>query len=242
MSDSHVELPVPVRDFPHWRVNVRPSEHAPNRIPTLKRCVELIEHNTVRFRGWDYPHWGEQLGDAQYGDNWIASWADFMSHKEYWRLFQSGQFIHLFAVREFTDEVWDRQLRQTLAAQLGGRKDKGFFDLVNTVHTVAEITEFATRMAQSEVLAPSLSLSIAIVGIRGFVVTTDWSRGFLRQRYIAKQDTISHTWHHTSEQLVADSVTPTVEVCKWIFERFGWLDISEEMLRRDVVEFKQGRV
>ena len=97
-------LPVPVLEGPHWRVNLRPSEYLPELIPTLSQCFEIIQQTKVHLRGWDYPHLSTRNTERASGSNWIASWTPFMNHNEYWRFYQSGQFLHLFSVREITEE------------------------------------------------------------------------------------------------------------------------------------------
>lgn len=247
MTAQGLQLPVAVTDHPHWRVNIRPPEYISNAIPTLRRCVELIEHNAVSFRGWDYPHWGIHHNDVAYGNTWIASWADFMGTKEYWRLYQSAQFIHLFAVREATEPEWDQKLRRDTQSHLSHIPDlhidsvPGFISLVNLFYTVAEITEFITRMAASEVYAGPISLSISLTGIQGFLLTTDWNRSW-HDRYAAGQDTIANDWVVQSDELLADPVGPTVDIIKWIVARFGWLDPSTEVIEKDVRRFRKGVV
>jgi len=51
-----IDLPVPVLQHPHWRVNFRPAVYEDNLIPTLAKCFEIIEKNRVSLRGWDFPH------------------------------------------------------------------------------------------------------------------------------------------------------------------------------------------
>ncbi len=49
-------LPVPVKDFPFWRVVYRPEAYVPELIPSLTECVKLVEKARVHLRGWDFPH------------------------------------------------------------------------------------------------------------------------------------------------------------------------------------------
>lgn len=245
MSKPLDNLPVSVTDHPYWRVNIRPSRYDRERIPTLDRCVHLVEHNTVRFRGWDYPHWAGRTDTVAYGNDWIASWTDFMGTIEYWRLYQSGQFVHLFAVREATESTWGEKLRRDAQVHLSRLPDgdlshvPGFISYVNLVYTIAEITEFATRMAQSEVYVGPFTVSISISGISGFLLTSDLSRVWVG-RFTATEDKIDNTWAFNSGNLIGDSVTPSVDIVKWFVARFGWLDPSTEVIERDIRNFKQG--
>src|SRR5438477_12026082 len=103
-------LPVPVLDHPHWRVNMRPLPFEPERIPSLSAGFELIQSTKLSLRGWDYPHLSHKPHQRGTGKSWIAAWSDFMNHVEYWRFYQSGQFLHLAAVRE-VEPQWRAQLR-----------------------------------------------------------------------------------------------------------------------------------
>ena len=105
-------LPVPVLERSHWRVNFRPGEYQPELIPTLSQCFEIMQQTKVRLRGWDYPHLSSRAAERATGLNWIASWALFMGHNEYWRFYQSGQFLHLFSVTEITHDGWSASLSQ----------------------------------------------------------------------------------------------------------------------------------
>src|ERR671931_2326189 len=102
MEFEQPKLPVPVLDFPHWRVNIRPVIYQEELIPSLAKCFETVEQTKVRLRGWDYPHLSTKNNQRCQGVNWAGSWSNFMGHNEYWRFYQSGQFIHLFSIREFT--------------------------------------------------------------------------------------------------------------------------------------------
>ena len=136
----------------------------------------------MQLRGWDYPHLDAQRA---FGDNWVASWCQFMGHLEYWRLYQSSQFVHLFSVREATEPGWREKLQTATASHLGHRKDvdwesvPGFVSVVNTVYCVTEIVEFTTRLAQAGVYRGEVDLSVSIEGIQGFVLTTEWNRAWM---------------------------------------------------------------
>jgi hypothetical protein len=111
-------LPVPVLDYPHWRVTIRPADYSPELIQTLRSCFDVVEKCKVSLRGWDYPHLSRRPNERGQGENWVASWSTFMGHVEYWRLYQSGQFLSLFAVREFSEKEFGEHLRQITLGHL----------------------------------------------------------------------------------------------------------------------------
>src|SRR5436309_4044427 len=106
------DIPVPVKDYPHWTVLFRPETYNPELIPSLTDCVRLVEKARVQLRGWDFPHLSNRDTDRSHGSNWTGSWASFEGQVEYWRLYQSGQFIHLAAVSEAVQQKWQEQLKR----------------------------------------------------------------------------------------------------------------------------------
>ena len=58
------DLPVPVKEYPFWRVVFRPEVYDPDLIPSLTECVKLVEKARVRLRGWDFPHLSNQASEC----------------------------------------------------------------------------------------------------------------------------------------------------------------------------------
>jgi hypothetical protein len=241
-------LPVPVLDAPHWRVNFRPEEYNPEMIPSLSQCLQIIEQARVRLRGWDYPHLSHRDTERGRGSNWIASWSDFMGQLEYWRLYQSGQFLHLFSVAEATRPGARKELEAQTKGHLGWGDLKdldwsaipGFISLINFLYTVTEIFEFAARLSETGLYQGSLNISIGLKGIKGFVLTTEFSRAWYNY-YAASEDVLSKTWQIDSKDLLAESAARSLDAVQWFFERFGWMSPPLETLRTDQVNFLKGR-
>src|SRR5688500_17704073 len=94
-----VELPVPVRSGPYWRIRLRPAEYKPDRL-SLPECESIVDARQVRLRGWYYPHVTHRAEAWERGEDFVANHVAFGGHIEYWRMYQSGQFVHLLGVRE----------------------------------------------------------------------------------------------------------------------------------------------
>ncbi|HUK55151.1 MAG TPA: hypothetical protein VLY20_00650 [Nitrospiria bacterium] len=232
---------------PHWRVNLRPEKYEPELIPSLKECFEQIEKAKVSLRGWDYPHLSNRQIERDQGLNWVASWSDFWGHKEYWRLYQSGQFIHLFTVREASEQEWRNKLEADTKKHLGRMKDidwskvPGFISIINFIYTVTEIFEFAARLSQKSIYHGTITITIELKGIRGFVLTMDAQR-FWHGYYATSENKLGRSWVGPSNELVANSAEISLEVVNWFFERFGWLDIRPDLLRSDQENFLKRRI
>lgn len=243
---ENINLPVSVLQFPHWRVTFRPSDYNEHLIPTLGHCFEVIEKNKLSLRGWDYPHLSRRDTERGQGNNWVASWSDFMNHYEYWRFYQSGQFIHLFGVREATEAEWRKKLESELSSHLSNRNSidwksvPGFISIINFIYSVTEIFEFAARLCQSQVYTGSIIITIELKGIKGFVLTAPWERAW-HNYYAASEDVLKNSNTYESDQLIATSKEAALKTIIWFFERFGWLNPSENIIAQDQEKLIKGR-
>jgi len=136
MSENKIDLPTPVLEHPHWRVNFRPAEYREDMISSLGKCFEIIEKTKLRLRGWDYPHLSGREAERGQGTNWVYSWSDFLGSYEYWRFYQSGQFLHLFSIREAIESEWREKLQREMQShrilsdgEIDWESVPGFFQL-----------------------------------------------------------------------------------------------------------------
>lgn len=241
---------VPVTAFPHWRVVYRPEVYDPDLIPSLSDCFRLVEKSRVQFRGWDFPHLARSSDSSHgvvRGSNWIGSWADFMGSMEYWQLFQSGQFAHFAALREATEIEWRDKLQRDAKSHLGSLKNidwsavPGYISFVNLIYTITEYFEFAARICQAGIYQGNLEIAIGSTGVKGFMLTTDWSR-MRRQQCVASEGKLNKTWSVSSESLVSDSLEHSLKAIVWLVECLGWMSPNEDAIRGDQQKLISGRL
>lgn len=244
---STIELPVPVKDIPHWRVNFRPNSYEPRRVSSLRECRSIVERHQVRMRGWYYPHISHQPGGSGAGSNWIGSWCGSgSSHTEYWRLYQSAQFVHLFCVSEAAESDWHQKLLRDTKNHLRHYRDldldnvPGFMSTVNILYTVSEIVEFMARLAAAGIYEGSVVLDLSLVNVKGFVLTTDWNRAW-HDYYAAAEQTIHRRQEIGIEELLASPVAITQEWTSWVYQCFGWLNPSLDVIKKDIEEYRAGK-
>lgn len=238
-------LPVPVTDGPHWRVNFRSDSYQKESIPTLADCARIVQQNVVRLRGWDYPHFSNRAEERARGENWISSWTDFMGHAEFWRFYQSGQFLHLFKILEATD-TWKKEFLAIARGQLswGGQESqwsnvKGVISIRNFLFTITEIFEFAARLSQSGVYKTHLDISIELKDINNFVLSADRDRVW-HSYYPATQDNLSFSKRFSVQHLISSSADESLRTTLWFFDRFGWS--GGTTLKDDQLGFLEGRL
>jgi hypothetical protein len=242
MSEQEFNVPVPVLKYPHWRVNIRPGSYEPNLIPTLKDCYDVIEQAKVRLRGWDYPHLSHRQNERAQGTNWVACWSDSQGQFEYWRFYQSAQFLHLFSVREATEPAWREQLGREARShfshltEIDWSQVPGCISFVNTLYRITEIFEFAARLAQRGVYEGLVSIRIDIKKIKGFVLMAGFDR-IWTDYYAASEEELGKTWQIASTDLISASAEHSLAATSWFLERFGWLEPSIDVLRKDQGKF-----
>jgi hypothetical protein len=155
-----------------------------------------------------------------------------MGHIEYWRFYQSGQFIHLFSVPEAANQDWRRKYEDVEAP--------GILSVKNFLFTVTEIFEFAARLAQKHVYAGKLRISIDINQIRGFVLVTDFDRIML-ERYETREETLGKKWEIETADLILDNPRIAIDAVIWFFERFGCRNPPRAVLESDQAALRSGR-
>lgn len=230
------KLPVPVLEHPHWRVNYRPSTYVAGKLPTLGECWELLQKTTVRFRGWAFPHIPPRDSERDYGDTWIAGWSHYRSHVEYWRFYQSPQFLYLGNLREVTDPAYSSELRNAMTLHADSASDlqsvRGFLSLTNSIYTITEFFEFAARLAQAGVYVDPITIDISIKGIAGFMLAADRNKVWSSD-YIARQPDLRYETTLAPAELVASAAEHAVRCAVWLFERFGWVKPNLDAIRTD---------
>jgi hypothetical protein len=230
------KLPVPVLEHPHWRVNFRPSVYIPNRLETLTDCIDVLQKTRVRLRGWDFPHVPSRENQLIFGDSWVAGWSDFMSHLEYWRFYQSSQFLYLGSVREVTEKEWAAKLRKAMRWHADDHVDienvPGFLSLTECIYNVTEYFEFAARLTQAQIYVDPVTITISVKGIAGFMLATDENRGWSSD-FVAHQDELHFAKSFAPADLISSAAEQALACTVWLFERFGWLKPNMDAIRND---------
>ncbi|HEY1269787.1 MAG TPA: hypothetical protein VGH16_21185 [Candidatus Binatia bacterium] len=246
MEPAIRELPVPVLALPHWRVNIRPTTYRENLIPSLSKCFEVVEQTKVRLRGWDYPHLSSRSTQRGQGANWIASWSNAFGHNEYWRFYQSGQFLHLFSVREHSETDFHAHLEKVSRThhylqEPNWPSVKGYISLLNFVYTVTEIFEFGARLSEKDIYQGDIEFRIDLRDIAGFLLTVEANRAW-HSCYQSSEDHLGNTWMIRSDVLIAESAKKSLDAIVWFFERFGWMNPPIEALRSDQEQLIKGLI
>lgn len=240
-NEGSLVIPVPVKDAPYWRVLIRPERFEQERIATLKECWALMESCRVSLRGWDYPHVDRE--NRANGKDWIASWCEFRGHREYWRLYQSGQFVHLFSFHEDTNrKEADERARQEIVNMPADFSPSGYLEVIGTLYTITEIFEFATRLAEKGIFGDSLLIEVKMIGTKDRVLFVWNLARAWHWFYKATEDTLDRMWKLKTQPLISNSAELARDAVVWFFERFEWMDVPRELLVDEQRRFLERRI
>ncbi len=215
-------FPDEIRAHGYTRLNIRPAGR-PLQL-TLETCRRQVEHSSVNFRGWDLPHISRnnnERGSIELSSEFVQGWCDWSYHKEMWRMFRRGQFLHLKALRE--------DLREGVPEEIQGRA----IAVGSLIYTITEMFEFTFRMFRGGLYEDGLLINITLGGTanRELWIEDPMRMGFsFPRRTIAESVTVERQL--TPSQLSTDSGEASRPAIREMFEPFGWTP-SEEQLRSD---------
>lgn len=226
----------------YWRIHFEPKTNS-IRLNELRMCREIVEKNSVQLRGWDYPHIPRRKGDdtaLSPGNNYWEGWLDWKgeNHKEFWRMYQSGQFIHYLALRE--DWISDFKIKN-----MWFRKDienKKGLSVTGTVYQITEIYQFLMGLIKDGLYKEGLNLSISLNNAKGRILFTNYDRvGFSFPRETSAEK-IEFKQEYSTEEVLKDSKDLGLKTIVYFFQRFAWDPPNIEVIKKDQESFLAGRL
>jgi len=220
----------------YWKVWLRPSRYVENRIESLSQCHEIIRDCKVLLRGWDYPHISSRHPPYN-GVDYIESFVDWDMYKEFWRLYQTGQFINFFDMKE----DWFGDYRGLAPSRWSDTPPGTVFGYINSLYTISEIYEFGARLAQKGIFGKDFILSIELSGTEGRkLVSLDRPRLF-HGEFTCRVNPLPFERRFSIEEFISKSSDHALNHSIWIFERFNLHDPPRDFLEREQREFLSGK-
>lgn len=200
----------------YWEVLIRPNKFVENLIESPSKCKEIIREVSVKLRGWIYPFNTIHEPPSTGGYDYIEQSKEWEFFLEYWRYYQSGQFIHFFGMLE----DWQDQAKTIGRMPLEPFKSLA---IISTLYTFTEIYEFASRLAVKGLLGNECTISITLHGTKDRqLVTLDFRRHFFLREYKSKLESIPHKISIPTADLIARSAELSLDHTIRVFERFNW--------------------
>lgn len=219
----------------YWHIVIRPEAFLKERITSLRECQQLVENNQVRHRGWYFPHIDRR--DLHLGLDYIELNTEFRSVKESWRFYQSGQLAFFTSL----SEDWIEDDMFMLNDYRRAIKPGSAFEVISALYQLAEVYEFAARLAQYGIYGHDFHLGINLVGVKDRQLFF-WpgSGRHLSVGYVCHINEAPRENSYTITDFIARSRDYTYSHFVWIMERFGF-EPSEAVFKRDLEKFFEGR-
>ncbi|PJZ59458.1 hypothetical protein [Leptospira adleri] len=231
---TEAEIISEIKSGPHCRMIVRPNEYQEQVIHQLSEIKELLENSIVRFRGWDFPHIDRE--NMTFGNNYLGSY-DKWRRSEMWRFYQSGQFIYLF---QFHEDFLDKEFATRIYYQHKNNpkfEEKGYVDFIMLLSTIAEIYELTYRLLSKNLLQRSCTIIFSMIDVSGRLLSTIDPGRSLLPKYQATETNLEFNKTYDIDDF-SDIETITIQCVKWFYERFGWHQPSEILLKNELLEIR----
>ena len=226
---NNEELIEEIKSQGYWRVEIRSAEYKPKRLTTRESMQELLSSAAVSLRGWPYPYY--EAGETSYNGQWLEGKIAWERIREYWRLYESGQWIHYakLATAGVTREELFRNMSPPPPEHAGYVYVRG-----GILFTLTEIFRFAVGLAQGGILDPITFLSVELHNTKDYMLVESFDR-FLPFRYVNEWDTpIAYEQSLPTNELSAIADQKALEFAIKVFSVFGW--IPAEAAVRNLVE------
>jgi len=147
-----------------------------------------------------------------------------------WRMYQSGQFVHLFGCRE----DWFEEAAVTLGLlKYQSIKSGSILSILLTLYRITEIYEFASRLAQTGLFNNNLYVSIELHGmLNRQLVFLETGRQLFRE-YRCSIKNISYERKISVDEIVSNTHELALNHTVYVFERFNWFSPPKDVLREE---------
>lgn len=214
----------------YWRSVIRPLRFEQERIGDIRRLYPLVAERAVRFKSWDYPFSGS-ADTLRVANDWVEQSLVWNHHRDYWRFYQSGQFVHYRALAEDWGVIADRWATQT------GGPPGALVPVYDTLYRFTEIFEFAARLAISEEYNAGSHLHVAVLvkNLNNRELYNDASvvgRRLLLSSKPAQAESYEHSLDLPVSELIAAPRSLALREAERLFRLFHWqpgLDLLQHM-------------
>lgn len=221
----------------YWKVEFYPSAYTEKAIGNLSECKSTVLTSSVELRGWDYPHVPVQNDDKQEiyskDSNRYESWIDWSIHKEVWRFYKSGKFIHLRGLFEHWYDDYEVFLAPNPLPNLA---PSTVVDVINVIYTVTEMYVYLYNLASHMQDISDFELRINLNNVEGNkLVVLDPARAGLHGNLTTHTTDINVTkiTLHKADLIDKEQMLKLArEAMQTVFENFEW-QASESLLEEE---------
>ena len=210
------ELLERIRSRGYWKAIVRPTTFNERRVKHRSDLLPILEKNSVEIKGWSFPHIGPVM-TLDEGPDWVGQELARDHILEFWRFYQSGQFIHYFAM----PEDWGARSKPWLQSPDG--ISGVMLDVGDVVVRFTEVFEFAARLAFAETWDEGIHIEVSVDNIENhFLQLSGLGSTEVTGIPQAEVPTMQYARDLSIEELAAGAGELSLEPTLRMFSAFGW--------------------
>lgn len=213
-----------IEEGAHWRVVVRPGGFSECLVPTLSELKTRILDSKVTLRGWDCPPI-EREDLSVCGSTCVEAGAHHGWVREYWRFYQSGQFMHLCSYEE---DLFGREGRfATMPLRALWAE--------TTLYRITELLVFSSRLALYETYSTGCHFLLRMTDTGDRELCLAEPRGRVAGHPKCQRPELENEWHWSEQQVLHEAAALAMQVVVWVFEQFNatpWMPALEEDQRK----------
>jgi len=204
-----------IRTRGYWCVVIRPDRYDAALFRDILRLPTFVAQHAVRLRGWEFPQTTLNPESRQIDGDRVSQESKWRRYLEYWRFYQSGQFVDY---RAFVED-WPSP------------GNKLYLELTETVVALTEIFEFAARIAVADEYGAGADMHINVTtqDLTGRTLVSANPERELHATYIATINELPLTYTLPRDQVIADARRLALKAAREVFSRFD-ADFPEEVL------------
>jgi len=171
-----------IKTYGYWEIRFQPINS--ERIEQLSECLTLVEAAQIRLN-WYFPfipRYGKDEESILPAADHYEVYSDYGSRKEYWRMYQSAQFILFKALPE------DWYAEDKHFASLASHYPVGAVLTLHTslIHPITDAFAFAGRLGEKGLYKEGIKISLTLHGTKGRRLDLgDSSSPFMRNKITA---------------------------------------------------------
>jgi hypothetical protein len=223
----------------YWEVDLRPIEQKEDRFESIPDCIKKVSESVVRLRGWPYPLYLDNKAPPYPMDKRIEACGDFGGYKEYWTMFLSGHFYHIFGCRE---DWLKEEISIFGPSSYSHIKPGTMLDFICTLYSVTEIFEFAIRLAQRKIFGNGVKIKVSLSGMEGRNIRSFDLRRWIPEGYICRSPKIDFEKKVGVEELLGQGHQIALDATVYIFGMFSWFNVNQEVLNEEQRKFLEKRI
>ena len=212
-----------IRSRGYWKVVIRPSTFKDKRVQDRSTLEHILRKTSVSIKGWSFPN-VDDFREFDEGPDWIGQEIEWKPILEFWRFYQSGQFVYYSRMAE----DWRYSSSQCLTHE--GRSRNANLDMTEMVTRFTEIFEFAARLSFSEVGDTGTHLEVTLANFGDYLIRTPSAPGVPYRICQANKPEMTYRNDLSSAELVTDKGDLALKAALEFFQRFKW-DPGIELLR-----------